>query len=156
MESDLRLPVPAGWLQVAVPDSEVVAMTCPRQHAGEVTPIAAISRHVLEESTGPAQERLRQVQSRLHRDVLAVFEWPEVEDRDVIDLGGHDVSYLRFGHQASGHCLVTEIWSWVLGGEEWSVAGTVALEDYPTYCDVFEALAGAFDPDEAWRHRRAG
>lgn len=153
--TDLRLPVPVGWLQVAVPDSEVLRMMCPRQHDGEVTPIAAISRHVLEEPSGPPQELLRQVQARLRGDIHEVFEWPDIEDCEVIDLAGQDVSYLRFSHQASGHSLITELWSWIVEDEEWTVTGTVALEDYPTYGDVFEAIAGAFDPQEVWRHRDA-
>ncbi|MDN5894213.1 MAG: hypothetical protein L0H93_09325, partial [Nocardioides sp.] len=95
-------------------------------------------------------------QARLRDELTEILEWPETEDTDVLDLAGHDVSYLRISHQAAGHSLVTELWTWVLGDEEWTVTGTVSLEAYPTFCDVFESIADAFSPEEVSQRRRAG
>ena len=70
----------------------------------------------------------------------------ELEDEDRYDLGGHEVAYLRFAHRAVLHDLVCDQWAWLVDGQGVSLTCTVAREDYPVYCDVFEAIAETFDP----------
>ncbi|MDN4173439.1 hypothetical protein QWY28_10830 [Nocardioides sp. SOB77] len=69
-----------------------------------------------------------------------------VEDEEVIELEGRDVAYARFGHRGVGVDLVTEQWSWLLGGRGLTLSATVALEDYADLYDVLEDAAGSVEP----------
>ena len=70
----------------------------------------------------------------------------DVEDEDAFELEGRPVAYTRFGHRLGLAELMSEQWSWLLGGTGITLTGTVAREDYADYCDVFEAVAATFEP----------
>lgn len=70
----------------------------------------------------------------------------DVEDEDVFDLEGREVVYARFAHRLGLADLVSEQWSWRVGGVGFTLTGTVAREDYEDWCDVFEAVAATFEP----------
>lgn len=163
MATELQLPIPAGWEHIEPPQPDVLVIMRPPAppassdgDAEPLRPVAAITRLHLGASQDPPPERLLSHQRRLADQLCEILEWAIVEDADVHDLSGHDVSYLRIAHQTQGHALVTEVWTWILGDEEWSVTGTTPLEDYATWSDVFEAVAGAFAPEYVWQERRAG
>ncbi len=65
----------------------------------------------------------------------------EVEDDDVFDLLGRAVIYHRFAHRLGVADVLSDQWSWLVAGLGVTLTCTVAREDYPDYCDVFEAIA---------------
>ncbi len=70
----------------------------------------------------------------------------DLEDEDTYDIGGHEVAYRRYAHLARGADLLCDEWSWHVDGVGFVLTGTTAREDYPDYCDVFEAVAETFEP----------
>jgi hypothetical protein len=70
----------------------------------------------------------------------------DVEDADDYDLAGRPVAYRRFAHRILGTDVVCEQWAWVVEGLGVTLTATVAREDYPAYCDLFEAIAETVDP----------
>ena len=75
----------------------------------------------------------------------------EVEDDDEFDLGGGTVNYHRFAHRLGAADLLCDQWSWLVDGLGVTLTCSVAREDYPDYCDVFEAIAEtvSIDPRSA-------
>ncbi len=65
----------------------------------------------------------------------------EVEDEDEFDLEGRTVRYHRFAHRLGAADLLSDQWSWLVDGLGVTLTCSVAREDYPDYCDVFEAIA---------------
>lgn len=158
MAAELRLPIPAGWIHVEPDDPDLLVMMAPPHSdtRGALRPVVGITRLDLGPSEEPPRERLLSHQTHLSQELRAIFEWSVVEDADVLDLSGHDVSYVRISHQRGQHCLVSELWTWLLGDQEWTITGTTPVDEYSIWCDVFEAIAGAFSPEEVWQERRAG
>jgi hypothetical protein len=70
----------------------------------------------------------------------------ELDDEDELDLAGHDAVYRRFLWTRAGVPVVSDQWLWVVAGVAHRLVGTVAAQDYPAYCDVFESVAETFDP----------
>jgi hypothetical protein len=70
----------------------------------------------------------------------------DLEDEDSFELAGHEVEYRRFGHVVAGVPVLSDQWLWVVDGVGHRLLGTVAAEEYPDYCDVFESVAETFDP----------
>lgn len=68
-----------------------------------------------------------------------------LEDADEFDLGEHRVSYARFAHRFGVADVLCEQWAWVVDGLGVTLTCTVAREDYPTYCDLFEDIASTVD-----------
>ncbi|MEZ0581323.1 hypothetical protein [Nocardioides sp. MH1] len=68
-----------------------------------------------------------------------------LEDADEFDLGDHRVSYHRFAHRLGSTDVVSDQWSWLVGGVGATLTGSVAREDYLTYCDLFEDVAATVD-----------
>lgn len=155
MTGELHLPIPSGWIVVERPRPGIaVVMGPPATDTGpDHRPVVAITRAPHPPPSGPPGNHLPAHQTQLVADVVDAFPWPVVEERDVVDLDGHAVSYVRINHQANTLCLISELWTWVLGAEEWTVTGTTPLDQYPIWCDVFEAIAAAFSPDERPEHQ---
>jgi hypothetical protein len=70
----------------------------------------------------------------------------DLEDEDTFELAGHAVEYRRFGHTVAGVHVLSDQWLWVVDGVGHQLLGTVAAEEYASYCDVFESVAETFDP----------
>lgn len=65
----------------------------------------------------------------------------ELEDDDEFDLDGHAVAYRRFAHRCGADDVLCDQWAWLVDGWGLTLTCAVARVDYPTYCDVFEAIA---------------
>lgn len=65
----------------------------------------------------------------------------EVDDVDRFESAHGPVIYHRFAHRLGLVNVVCDQWSWVVDGVGLTLTGTVACEDYPDYCDVFELVA---------------
>ena len=65
----------------------------------------------------------------------------ELEDDDEFELLDRTVVYHRFAHRLGVADLLSDQWSWLADGLGVTLTCTVAREDYPDYCDVFEAIA---------------
>lgn len=64
-----------------------------------------------------------------------------LEDDDEYDLLGHEVAYRRFAHRLGAADVLCDQWAWLVDGWGLTLTCSVAREDYPVYCDVFEAVA---------------
>lgn len=75
----------------------------------------------------------------------------EVEDDDEFELLGRTVVYHRFAHRLGAADVLSDQWSWLADGLGVTLTCSVAREDYPDYCDVFEAIAEtlSIDPQAA-------
>jgi hypothetical protein len=65
----------------------------------------------------------------------------DVEDDDVFELLGRDVAYHRFAHRLGAADVLSDQWAWLVDGLGITLTCSVARQDYPDYCDVFEAIA---------------
>ncbi|MFB9311551.1 hypothetical protein [Nocardioides plantarum] len=83
------------------------------------------------------------------RDALAgladVLDDLAVEDDDVYDLDGHEVRYQRFAHRVGSADVLCDQWAWLVGGLAVTLTCSAARDDYPDWCDVFEAVAETVD-----------
>jgi hypothetical protein len=75
----------------------------------------------------------------------------ELEDEDEFELLGRTTVYHRFAHRLGAADVLSDQWSWLADGLGVTLTCSVAREDYPDYCDVFEAMAEtvSFDPRAA-------
>ena len=65
----------------------------------------------------------------------------DVEDDVAFELLGRPVAYHRFAHRLGSADVLSDQWSWLSDGLGVVLTCSVAREDYPGYCDVFEAIA---------------
>jgi len=65
----------------------------------------------------------------------------DLEDDDVFVLLGNEVAYQRFAHRLGTADVLSDQWAWLAEGLGITLTCSVAREDYPDYCDVFEAIA---------------
>ncbi len=65
----------------------------------------------------------------------------DVEDDDAFELLGRRVAYHRFAHRLGSADVLSDQWAWLSDGLGVVLTCSVAREDYPDYCDVFEAIA---------------
>jgi len=65
----------------------------------------------------------------------------DVEDDDAFELLGREVVYHRFAHRLGTADVLSDQWAWLADGLGVTLTCSVAREDYPDYCDVFEAIA---------------
>ena len=138
--ADLGIALPSSWRRRADPDHGV--LVCARSAAvpasGVRPELVLRCSPVSEDLTAWRDDALAELGGRLHDF--------EVEDADDYDLDGRPVAYRRFAHRVAAADLVCEQWAWVVDGVGVTLTGTVAREDYPAYCDVFEAVAHTVDP----------
>jgi hypothetical protein len=71
----------------------------------------------------------------------------DLEDRDDVELDGHEAAYHRFAHRDGLADVVSDQWAWLVDGVGVTLTCTVAREDYADYYDVFEAVAETVDPE---------
>jgi hypothetical protein len=136
---DLGITLPAGWARRSDPDRGVLlAARSPSPTASGVRPEVTL-RCV------PVAEDLatwRDLALAELGDRLVDFE---VEDADDYTLDGRPVAYRRFAHRVALVDVVCEQWSWAVDGLGVTLTGSVAREDYPAYCEVFEQIAETVD-----------
>lgn len=136
----LALSLPASWRHTADPECGVlVSARAPTAPASGVRPRVTLRCEPVD--TGPArwhEETLTGLSERL----VAL----DVEDEDDYEIGAHEVAYRRYAHRARGVDLLCDEWAWLIDGTGYVLRCTVAREDYPDYCDVFEVVAETFDP----------
>lgn len=138
-EPTATVRVPPGWHQASEPAPGIqLATGCPETPPSGFTPSAVLTWE-------PTDDRLPGVQLDLCHALRRSLDLVQLEDADIYDLDGRDVSYVRIGHRSGGIDLIAEIWTWLVDGVAWSLTTTVALADYPVYCDLFEELAGSFE-----------
>jgi hypothetical protein len=142
--SRVAITAPPGWDRVPDPLPGVaLLMSATRRPPSGVLPSMAVAASGLDGVT--RTEHL----AGLCAGLGLALESFVVEDEDRFDLAGVEVDYLRVGHRADGHELVSEVWVWLVDGHAWSVSGTVDRADYALWCEVFEQVAATFDPERS-------
>lgn len=81
-------------------------------------------------------------------DLAVSLEGFAEEDDDLYELDGRLVLYHRFAHRLGTADVVCDQWSWVVDGNGVTLTGSAAREDYPDWCDLFEAAAASVDLGE--------
>jgi hypothetical protein len=137
---DLTIALPARWRRRTDPDHGVLV----HARAAVVPPSGTAPELVLR--CAPVDDDLPAWRSDALQDLAGQLVDFDVEDEDAFELEGRPVVYARFGHRFGSGDLVSEQWSWLIGGTGITLTGTVAREDYADYCDVFEAVAATFEP----------
>ncbi|MEI5674283.1 MULTISPECIES: hypothetical protein [unclassified Nocardioides] len=137
---DLTIALPPRWRRRSDPDHGVLvharAATLP--HSG-VAPELVLR-------CAPVDDDLPQWRADAMSELAGQLVGFEVDDEDAFELEGRPVVYARFAHRLGSTDLVSEQWSWLLGGTGITLTGTVAREDYADYCEVFDAVAATFEP----------
>lgn len=68
-----------------------------------------------------------------------------LEESDSYALGEHVVAYRLFAHRLGTADVLSEQWAWLVGGLGVTLTCSASREDYPTFCDLFEAVAGTVE-----------
>lgn len=137
---DLTIALPPRWRRRSDPDHGVLV------HArAAVVPDSGTAPELVLRCT-PVDDDLLAWRADALTGLGAQLAGFELEDQDAFDLEGRPVTYARFAHRLGTAELVSEQWSWVVGGTGLTLTGTVAREDYADYCDVFEAVAATLEP----------
>jgi hypothetical protein len=136
---DLGVTLPAGWARRSDPDHGVLlAARSPTPTPSGVRPEVTLRcAPVAEDLATWRDDALAELGDR-----LVDFE---VEDADDYHLDGHPVAYRRFAHRVALGGVVCEQWSWTVDGLGVTLTGSVAREDYPAYCELFEQIAETVD-----------
>lgn len=64
-----------------------------------------------------------------------------LEEAEEYLLGVHVVAYRLFEHRFGTADVLSEQWAWLVDGLGVTLTCSVAREDYPTFCELFEAVA---------------
>lgn len=143
----LGIAVPPTWRRRCDPDHGVlVAARATRLPASGVSPDLVLRCSRVDDNEDLTAWRERAMGELA--DLLVDFA---LEDDDQFDLLGHDVAYRRFAHRVGTADVLCDQWAWLAEGVGLTLTCSVAREDYPDYCDVFEAIAETVDllPDVA-------
>jgi len=143
----LGIAVPPTWRRRCDPDHGVlVAARAKRLPASGVSPDLVLRCSRVDDNEDLTAWRERAMGELA--DLLVDFA---LEDDDQFDLLGHDVAYRRFAHRVGTADVLCDQWAWLAEGVGLTLTCSVAREDYPDYCDVFEAIAETVDllPDVA-------
>ncbi len=132
---DLGIALPSTWRRRSDPERGVlVAARASTLPASGVRPELTL-RCV------PVDEELVDWRAAAMIDLAARLDDFDLEDVDDFDLLGHEVAYRRFAHRVGPADVLCEQWAWLADGLGVTLTCSVAREDYPDYCDVFEAIA---------------
>ena len=139
--ADLSIAVPTSWRRRHDPDhGVVVAARAPSLPPSGIRPDLVVRTTTLDHDDGAAWRA--QALDELAR-LLVDFA---LEDDDVYDIDGHDVHYHRFAHRVGTADVLCDQWSWVLDDLAVTLTCSAARDDYPDWCDVFEAVAETLEP----------
>lgn len=138
--ADLSVSVPSSWRRRTDPHhGVVVAARAPVLPPGGYRPELVVRTTTLDHDDVVAWRREALAELA---DVLVDLA---VEDDDVIDLDGHAVRYHRFAHRVGATDVLCDQWAWLAGGLAVTLTCSAAREDYPDWCDVFEAVAATVE-----------
>jgi len=136
----VRLPL--RWRRTTDPVRGVlVSARCPVAGASGVVPTIRLEMTAVTGSLHRWRENDLLATAARRRDF-------ELDDEDDYDLGGRGVAYRRFGYRLDRDELLCEQWAWLVGGVGYTLTCTVGRGDYADFCDVFEAVAETFEPDQ--------
>jgi hypothetical protein len=137
---EIRLTVPHGWHRSSNARQDVLLAAHPR-----TTPASGV-RPSLTLCCESVPDDLATWRARALTELAGRLDDFELEDEDDVDLDGHQVAYRRFSHRSRVADLLCDQWAWLVDGFGLVLTGTVAREDYPDLCDVFELVAETLDP----------
>lgn len=142
--ADLSVSVPRTWARRRdLPHGVVVAARAPSMPASGVRPEIVLHARLLDP---PDDDRLQWRHDALSGLAASLVDFA-LEDDDVFDLEDREVHYHRWAHRVGTADVLCDQWSWAL--DETGLAVTLtcsaAREDYPDWCDVFEAVAATVD-----------
>lgn len=135
----LSFDLPPGWRTRAHPDAGVVAHARPRRRRASGVPPEVVLRAVT------VEDDLAAWRAGAARALAAQLDGFELEDEDDYELGAGPVHYQRFGHRLGTTELISEQWSWLVGGLGVTLTCTVAREQYAGYCELFEDVAATVE-----------
>lgn len=138
-DNDVLVTVPRTWHSRRHPGPGIVLASRPR-----TVPASGVSPEVVLRCTAVDLD-LRTWRSQALLDLRAQLADFALEDADELDLGDHRVTYCRFAHRFGAADVLSDQWAWVVDGLGVTLTCTVAREDYPTYCDLFEDIAATVD-----------
>jgi len=142
---DIGITLPVSWRQRSDPERGIVlSARATRLPPSGVPPEATLRCAYVD--TDLASWRAEAI-DELRRRLVDL----DVEDDDVFELGGHRVAYHRFAHRCGAADVLSDQWAWLVGGLGVTLTCSVAREDYPAYCEVFEDIAATvrLDPRAA-------
>jgi len=133
--ADLGIAVPPTWRRRSDPERGVlVAARASALPASGVRPELSLRCE-------PVEEELVAWRAGAMTELSVRLDDFDLEDDDEFDLLGHEVAYRRFAHRVGPADVLCEQWAWLADGLGITLTCSVAREDYPDYCDVFEAIA---------------
>lgn len=136
---EILVDLPVRWHRRDEPDRGVVVAARPRR-----VPASGLCPEVVVRCTTVADDLVA-----WRADAIAALGRQLVdfalEDEDGFPLGDHEVAYRRFAHRSGPWDVLCEQWAWLVDGLGVTLTCSVAREDYPTFCDVFEAIAETLD-----------
>lgn len=134
-----NLRVPANWQAQAAPKPGILLLMTPRAvPASGLAPCITLS-------VAETDLNLVDHQSALRELFQEAFDRVDIEDADIYDYQGAEVSYLRFFHRTDQRDLIVEVWCWVATGRVWSLVASADHRDHPDFCDMFDDVAATFD-----------
>jgi len=138
-ENDVTLTVPRSWHTRHNPGHGIVLAARP-----PTVPASGISPEIVIRC-GVVDVGLRAWRGRALVDLRTQLMDFALEDADEFDLGDHRVAYCRFAHRFGAADVLCDQWAWRVDALGVTLTCTVAREDYPTYCDLFEDVAATVD-----------
>lgn len=148
MTAQVSVRVPQGWPTRRDPGRGIVlAARAPAERWGqpldEAPGGAGAPTVVLRVVDVPAEEDLEAWRARALQELADATDAFSLEDDDAFDLEGAPTHYHRFAHRDGFTELLTEQWCWRVDGLGVTMSCTVATEQYPLYCDLFEEIAAS-------------
>ena len=138
-ENDVALTVPRTWHTRRNLAHGIVLAARPRS-----LPASGVSPEIVVRCAA-VEHNLRVWRGQALLDLRAQLVDFALEDADEFDLGDHRVAYCRFAHRFGAADLLCDQWAWLVDGLGVTLTCTVAREDHPTYCDLFEDIAATVD-----------
>jgi hypothetical protein len=135
MFEHIGISLPATWRRRASPAHGVVVSA-----RSGVLPASGVHPELTLRCT-PVDSELTQWRAEAIRELSGRLVDFDLEDEDVFDLLGREVAYHRFAHRLGSADVLSDQWAWLVDGLGVVLTCSVAREDYPDYCDVFEAIA---------------
>jgi hypothetical protein len=139
----LSVSVPSSWRRRRDPrlgdHGVVVSARAPSLPASGVRPELTVRVACVDHDDAALWRR------RTLAELATALEDFALEDEDVYDLGGYDVHYHRWAHRLGAADVLCDQWAWLVEGpgvrRGVTLTCAAAREDYPDYCDLFEAVA---------------
>lgn len=133
--ADLGIALPPSWRRRSDPERGVLVAA-----RSSALPASGV-RPELTLRCSPVDDELVAWRAAAMTELAARLDDFDLEDDDEYDLLGQDVAYRRFAHRVDGADVLCEQWAWLADGLGVTLTCSVGREDYPDYCDVFEAIA---------------